>query len=47
MWSWLKNLFGGKKQDEGMGENSVEQPKPQAEEKAEETRGGSDLENSN
>jgi hypothetical protein len=47
MWNWLKNLFGGKKQGEGMEMNTASQPEPQAEEKAEETTESNTSENSN
>jgi len=47
MWNWLKNLFGGKKQEEKMEMNAASQPEPQAEEKAEETTGNDTSENSN
>jgi len=36
MWSWLKNLFGGKKQEGGTETNTASQPAPQAEVKPEE-----------
>lgn len=37
MWSWLKNLFGGKKQEGGTEINTASQPASQAEVKVEET----------
>jgi len=37
MWSWLKNLFGGKKQEEKTEANVASQPEPQVTEEVKET----------